>query len=275
MCTQKGPHSRSSDTLNSKIISVIKRLKCGQDGPTNSCPCSGKQPNVAALYRHNSQVIPESRCSTQASSKNINDYFEQWQNDTLFEDDEHADLFCMCRTICDADDHRLSSSADVKPEKQQPQPKEKANASLETVKNDESIQSDTHRTENNNGSVPLVKTERTENVRPTSPAGDKRKRKKKKKHHKKKTSICTSNSGLEMSSINIDEVALSKKIKKLTQTIYPGVNCGHQNCIPQPIMTPKNIGWLWSLKETGGVKVKHSHIINKQQLKIPLKIFLY
>lgn len=42
---------------------------------------------------------------------------------------------------------------------------------------------------------------------------------------------------------------------QITQTIYPGVNCGHKNCLQYPIMTPKNMGWLWSLRETGGVKV--------------------
>lgn len=40
--------------------------------------------------------------------------------------------------------------------------------------------------------------------------------------------------------------------------IYPGVCCGHHHCIQYPVTTPKTMGWLWSLRETGGVKVKVS-----------------
>lgn len=46
----------------------------------------------------------------------------------------------------------------------------------------------------------------------------------------------------------------------ITQAIYPGVNCGHKNCLQYPITTPRNMGWLWSLRETGGVKVSGRYL---------------
>lgn len=47
---------------------------------------------------------------------------------------------------------------------------------------------------------------------------------------------------------------------------YPGVCCGHHDCIQYPVTTPKTMGWLWSLSETGGVKVKIDIIVVYVQL---------
>ncbi|VVC26470.1 Domain of unknown function DUF4776 [Cinara cedri] len=51
---------------------------------------------------------------------------------------------------------------------------------------------------------------------------------------------------------------LSKKINNVAGSVYPGVNCGHKNCISQPVVTPGNMGWLWSLKDAGGVKINRN-----------------
>lgn len=52
------------------------------------------------------------------------------------------------------------------------------------------------------------------------------------------------------------DVFSSERANEIAQAVYPGVNCGHRDCIRYPVVTPKTMGWLWSLKETGGVKVK-------------------
>jgi len=54
---------------------------------------------------------------------------------------------------------------------------------------------------------------------------------------------------------SLSDALTIERAAQITQAIYPGVNCGHKNCLQYPIMTPKNMGWLWSLRETGGVKV--------------------
>lgn len=249
--TEKGPGFRSCGTVV-KIVSTVKRLKCGQDMSRKSCPCSEGQPPVVAAQHHGSQVA--SRCSVNATAKDSDDYFEQWIKEALLEDGEHAGLFCMCHVASATDQNGLGGLATVKPE---PKPRL---AEVETAKNydtdgQHSRMSDAERrtAENNNGSsVPAVEPE-TELAETAAlayrPAVDKKKRRKKKKG---KSIDCT------RAPKSADDVIanLNAKIKKLSQAVYPGVNCGHKNCIPKPVVTPRNIGWLWSLKETAGVKVK-------------------
>lgn len=254
--TDKGPGFRSSVTV-AKTVSTIKRLECGQDISRKSCPCSEGQPRAVAAQHHGSQVA--SRCSKNAAAKDANEYFEEWIKEALLDDGEHAGLFCMCRVASTADQCSLGRPAAVKPEPK-PRPAEVKTAKNYDTDGQQSRMSNAerHTSENNNGSsAPAVKPE-TESAKTAAPAYrpavDKKKRRKKKKGQ---STDCT------RAPNSAEEVIahLNAKIKKLSQAVYPGVNCGHKNCIPKPVVTPRNIGWLWSLKETGGVKVTPSIIM--------------
>jgi len=49
----------------------------------------------------------------------------------------------------------------------------------------------------------------------------------------------------------------NEKIMQIAISMYPSKTFGHIDCIIEPIKTPKTMGWLWSVEETGGVKVRN------------------
>jgi len=79
---------------------------------------------------------------------------------------------------------------------------------------------------------------------------------------KKKCDYCSRILPLDES---FDKFITNDKIIQIAMTMYPGKLFGHIDCITEPIKTPKTMGWLWSVKETGGVKVSNQLSLNKKR----------
>lgn len=92
---------------------------------------------------------------------------------------------------------------------------------------------------------------------PTEKRKKKGSRNLKPKQSKEKTN---DDSGVEPSEETITnaEETLVEKMLRLSRVVYPGVICGHKHCNQYPIVTPKNMGWLWSVKSSAGVKVSEN-----------------
>lgn len=74
---------------------------------------------------------------------------------------------------------------------------------------------------------------------------------------------------------SFDKFTTNDKMIQIAFSMYPGKIFSHTNCIKTTIKTPKTMGWQWSVKETGGVKVSCSDKILTQikYNKIGMKVF--
>ncbi|KAL5237494.1 hypothetical protein ACI65C_004904 [Semiaphis heraclei] len=72
---------------------------------------------------------------------------------------------------------------------------------------------------------------------------------------KKKFFSCSRISRPEKS---IDKFMTNEKMMQIAISMYPSKTFGHIDCIIEPIKTPKTMGWLWSVEETGGVKINRN-----------------
>lgn len=84
---------------------------------------------------------------------------------------------------------------------------------------------------------------------------------------KKKFFSCSRISRPEKS---IDKFMTNEKMMQIAISMYPSKTFGHIDCIIEPIKTPKTMGWLWSVEETGGVKVRNGIYKFTQKKKIML-----
>lgn len=82
------------------------------------------------------------------------------------------------------------------------------------------------------------------------------KKKKKKKKGKKKKSCRSNACSSRKDSVSIGSTTFSKDVKRIARNVYPGVNCGHKDCIQCPIVVPKNMGWLWTIGKSGNIRVR-------------------
>jgi hypothetical protein len=69
------------------------------------------------------------------------------------------------------------------------------------------------------------------------------------------------------SNLKTNEKSLIENKKHKTSEVFMDENMwtvklrksiGHKACLGKPVKTPKEMGWLWSLRSTGGVKVRNS-----------------
>lgn len=75
-----------------------------------------------------------------------------------------------------------------------------------------------------------------------------------------KPTCCCSRVVRSESESTVANVLTPDRAIRIARAIYPGVNCGHKDCIKYPVVTPKHMGWLWTLEQTGGVKVRRRYI---------------
>lgn len=234
-----------NDTVE-ELVLVTKRLRCGQDFVRNNGSCS-----AGPVSRVSANALPKCSCN-----------FEHWLKDVMLEDDEPTDSFCICQMNSEVDMFgmdQMANNADslncksiaaaIEPETA---PKVEEDILSNMAENhDDEYQSDTADQAKRNDvaarQVRLGSVLNETSKATTLTDGEQKFHKKNKGRNNTPTRYAESD----------DHIAtLSKDIKQFTRSLYPGVNCGHKNCISPPIITPKNLGWLWSLKETGGVKVK-------------------
>lgn len=52
-----------------------------------------------------------------------------------------------------------------------------------------------------------------------------------------------------------DPDCLVNAVNEMVTANYPAVCRGHKTCLESVVVTPKNMGWLWSLEVNSGVKV--------------------
>lgn len=239
-----------SDTMlhndtGDELTYMLSRLNGGHGTIQKTCKCfhcCGQRPTT----QFNCGVTPK----TSMERKHVEECYEYWRQALMMEDDDHAAIFCMC-----------------------PGRNKQTVLQNEVVFSDRSINEDDSLAENNYHDENDANTENTESTRKADDekqdmggevklrpvdskniagggmkslvAGKRRKRQKKKCHCDRIRRPVESNT----------DVLIQNKAFELGQALYPGVNCGHKNCIPEHVVTPKTMGWLWSLKETGGVKV--------------------
>lgn len=236
---------------NKQINLVIERLNSGQDIIPKTCPCSSEKSTRTVIGQN------KITCPVSGESKN---YFEEWQK-TLTNDDEHANMFCMCRRDSDVvdyqsemeklcnDTNKVTNSND-----------ELIDTSKDAVRTIGSFtdlssdsKSNTQRTKSGQTSANSKRSKENKNkdIDRQRPAVERKRNKKKKKKKKK----CPCERVVDSNEFLSFNVITTEKAIEIAQAIYPGVNCGHKECIREPVVTPKNMGWLWSLRETGGVKV--------------------
>ncbi|XP_026821425.1 uncharacterized protein LOC113559849 [Rhopalosiphum maidis] len=57
---------------------------------------------------------------------------------------------------------------------------------------------------------------------------------------------------------SFDKFTTNDKMIQIAFSMYPSKIFSHKNCIKSTIKTPKSMGWQWSVKETGGVKINRN-----------------
>lgn len=241
--------------VNSHHHSIV-RLSSGQDINRKKCPCDQSSTSPSRYYN---QTNPSDYGSVHCTTKCENEHFEEWQkNNSISREDERADMFCLCNdtgVVGDGsgfgggigDQTATGNLKEVlKPEDAIPNGAEPV-AHLDSAEDERRnrLKSFSPHERNTNRSKSAPKVRLNANEKANRSTVKKRKRTKKK-------CMCTRIARAEDSFI--DDVKAEKPMKT-THVVYPGVCCGHKNCQSHPIVTPKTMGWLWSLRETGGVKV--------------------
>lgn len=262
----KSCDSNSNSIANKQIASVIERLNSGQDMILTNSPCSSEK-SVRTVSRNKVE------CPVSRESKN---YFDEWQK-TLTNNDAHADMFCMCRRDSDLVDYRSEMDKLYdNTNKIQNNNDERFNIAKgadRTIGSFSDLSSDySHSRRTKSGQTSANSRHSKENKnrdQEQQHPAVKRKRKKKKKKKKKK---CPCERVVDSDEMLSPGVITTEKAIEIAQAIYPGVNCGHKECIREPVVTPKNMGWLWSLRETGGVKV---HYFVHVEYTLMLKTWFY
>lgn len=213
---------------NLKLALKSFRLNCGQDAIPESFPSF----QTWAKTQHCNQQHSSGKSSKHSlEKKELLTFLQTVQDDTTMDEDEHADIYC----VCGKNDVGQATLQEYQPE-EEPM----------TDKQIENVESQSEHSSTDRGPVKTEEVETApEIVMPKNtikPFVAKKKRKK-------------NNHVTQRVKQSFDKVVNDKKPTKIFQAVYPGVHCGHKNCIHYPVVTPKTMGWLWSLSETGGVKV--------------------
>lgn len=77
-----------------------------------------------------------------------------------------------------------------------------------------------------------------------------------------KPACCCSRIVRSESQSAVADVLTPDRAIRIARAVYPGVNCGHKDCVQYPVVTPKHMGWLWTLDQTAGVKVRRGRCID-------------
>lgn len=231
---------RSNTNINvSNVIFPFKRLHSGQETfKLPKCPCTAKKTLPST---------PPNRYYNQTSQK--------WQNGALTDGDERSGVFCTCGGNA-SNAAAVNNRLELSPESTNRPNETEHYPAYSDGTNEEGF---------NRPLEPLPESRDKTSIRPSSDyrvstvkvhlnedKKEKKRRKVKGGRRKRTKNKCTQVVQAEES---ITDISISKKAMLISQAIYPGVNCGHKNCASTPIITPKTMGWLWSLRETGGVKV--------------------
>lgn len=235
----------------SKKITVVGRLSGGQDVDKKKCPCSDKSSSPSWFYN---QSTPLNRGWAECAPKRENRHFEEWQKNALSVEDQRAEMFCLCgdsgyggKAAAAAADNRQEEpqSEFVRPGGTEPV------VNLDTADDERAgirlgaITPGHERNTTRSKSAPRIQLNANEGVKSNRSTVKRRRRTKRK-------CMCSQIARTEESFIG--DVTAEQPMKTI-HVIYPGVCCGHKNCQSEPVVTPKTMGWLWSVRETGGVRV--------------------
>lgn len=239
-----------SDDVLEEFTYTSSRMYSGCDEFPKKCQCSNCCERRSTIQL-NSGVISQIPMKQNAEEG----CFEYWRNALMMNDDEHSTSFCWC--------------PDTK--KQVENGKSGFSENSVTQEDESFADNNDYHDENDTNTETVARTLMTNDVRQNTsgeaelrPAdgedvideGTKNPVARKRRKRSKKKCRCDR---VRRSVNSNSNVLTTNKAFELGQALYPGVNCGHKYCIPEPIVTPKTMGWLWSVKETGGVKVKINH----------------